>query len=230
MKSLITEIETAKTRQLIITTHNPLICSRLDLRNIHIVSSSTFKPSTLQDLPSEVADFFIKAPDNNILEFVLSPKCILVEGDAEYILLESFFTRLTGKTPHECGITITSANGTGFKNYMHVAKANGTKLCVIRDNDKNPHEICIERYADLVSESIKVFFDESAARHTFEICLYEDNKGLCDSLFGPDRRTISVQDYMLSNKTDAAYALLNQKVAEISIPEYIQKAILWVNS
>lgn len=230
MRSLITEIGTAKSRQLIITTHNPLICSRLDLRNIHIVSNSGNRPTILQDLPNEVAEFFIKAPDNSILEFVLSPKCILVEGDAEYILLESFFMRITGKAPHECGVAILSANGTGFKNYMHVAKANGTRLCVIRDNDKFPQEICIDRYADYVSDSIQVFFDKSSLRHTFEVCLYEDNKSLCDSLFLAGRRTLTVQDYMLSNKTDAAYELLTKKAQEIVIPEYIQKAISWVNS
>lgn len=230
MKSLIAQIESAATRQLIITTHNPLICSRLDLRNIHILSPCTTKPSTLQDLPDEVAEFFIKAPDNNILEFVLSSKCILVEGDAEYILLELFFKIVTGKTPHESGVTIVSANGTGFKNYMHVAKINKTRLCVIRDNDRFPQETCVERYSDFQSESIQVFFDESPTRYTFEVCLYEDNKNICESLFGPGRRTISVQDYMLSNKTEAAYELLTKKSDKIIVPDYIRKAIIWAST
>ena len=38
---------------------------------------------------------FIKAPDNNILEFILSKKVILVEGDAEYILAEALFKNST---------------------------------------------------------------------------------------------------------------------------------------
>lgn len=33
----------------------------------------------------------MKAPDNNILEYVLSKKVILVEGDAEFILMEALY-------------------------------------------------------------------------------------------------------------------------------------------
>ncbi|WP_350636635.1 TOPRIM nucleotidyl transferase/hydrolase domain-containing protein, partial [Pseudoalteromonas sp. GW168-MNA-CIBAN-0100] len=46
-------------------------------------------------MPEDTAKFFMKAPDNNVLEFILSAKVILVEGDAEYILLDSFYSLVT---------------------------------------------------------------------------------------------------------------------------------------
>lgn len=229
MKCLIEEIDSTKTRQLIITTHNPLICSRLDLRNVQILSGKDDKPIVLNDIPEDVAEFFIKAPDNNLLEFILSEKCILVEGDAEYILMESFFYKEIGKKPHECGVAIISVNGTGFKNYMQVAKATKAKVAVIRDNDKNGNENCIENYADYLTESIQIFFDPSDDRYTFEVCVYQDNRNICDELFLPGRKTLSVLEYMLSNKTEVAYELLRKKSEEISTPKYLKDAIKWIN-
>ena len=208
MKQLIQEIGSTNSRQLIITTHNPLICSRLDLRNVQILSENSNKTMDLKQVPENVAEYFIKSPNGNLLEFVLSSKCILVEGDSEFILIEAFFEKFKLKKAHECGVNIVSVNGTGFKNYMHIAKVTGAKVAVIRDNDKNIQEICIDRYSELVSDKIKVFYDKSNSRATFEICLYEDNKTICDELFGPSRKTLSVQEYMLSSKTEAAYELL----------------------
>lgn len=230
MKCLISEIDSTKYRQLIITTHNPLICARLDLRKVQILSGKNDKPVVLNDIPEDVADFFIKAPDNNLLEFILSEKCILVEGDAEYILMESFFEKETGKKPHECGVAIISVNGTGFKNYMQVAKATKAKVAVIRDNDKNLKENCQERYKEYITNSIQVFSDLSNDRYTFEVCVYQDNIDICEELFAKGRKTLSVLEYMISNKTDAAYELLKKKSKDIVVPKYLKDAIKWINA
>ena len=87
MKRLIQRISESEKKQLIIATHNSLICARLDLRKALLLNSGSVKPISLKNLPEGTAKFFIKAPDNNILEFVMSRKVILVEGDAEFILL-----------------------------------------------------------------------------------------------------------------------------------------------
>jgi putative ATP-dependent endonuclease of OLD family len=41
---------------------------------------------------------------------------------------------------------------------------------------------------------------------------------------------LSVLDYMISNKTEAAYELLVKKSKDISIPKYIRDAIVWINA
>lgn len=68
-----------------------MISSRLNLRNSILLNSNSNVPVHLKGIDEDTAKFFIKAPDNNILEFVLSKKVILVEGDAEFLLMESFF-------------------------------------------------------------------------------------------------------------------------------------------
>jgi hypothetical protein len=58
--------------------------------------------------------------------------------------------------------------------------------------------------------------------------MYEDNKIICDTLFSAGRRTLSVQDYMLQNKADVAFEILEKKASEIGTPSYIKEAIEWI--
>ena len=89
-KKLIQKISSSNNKQIFIATHSNLISTRLDLRKSILLNSMAIKPLKLNGLPEDTAKFFIKAPDNNILEFILSTKVILVEGDAEYILTRHF--------------------------------------------------------------------------------------------------------------------------------------------
>lgn len=41
----------------------------------------------MNELSAETAAFFMKAPDNNVLEFALARRVLLVEEDAEFILI-----------------------------------------------------------------------------------------------------------------------------------------------
>ncbi len=95
MKNLIARIDDSKNKQIFIATHSNLISSRLDLRNTILLNSNSSISINLTHLESSTASFFMKAPDNNILEFILSKKVILVEGDAEFILSERFFEIVT---------------------------------------------------------------------------------------------------------------------------------------
>ena len=186
------------------------------------------KPLKLNNLPEDTAKFFIKAPDNNILEFILSKKVILVEGDAEYILVEALFKNVTGGDIKNCEVHIISVDGTSFKRYLEIAKILKIKTAVIRDNDGKYQENCIDRYSDYNIDNIKIFADTNNARSTFEICIYQDNKTLCDGLFQAGRKTLSVQDYMIANKAEVAYILLDKKSSEISSPQYITEALQWI--
>ena len=61
----------------------------------------------------------MKAPDNNVLEFVLSKKVILVEGDSEFILLDAFYKAVSkGASLDEENVHVISVDGTSFKRYM----------------------------------------------------------------------------------------------------------------
>ncbi|WP_323946946.1 ATP-dependent nuclease, partial [Aeromonas caviae] len=98
MKLLVSKISNTHQNQIIIATHSSLISTRLDLRKSILINSSSKKPVTLKNLSNSTAKFFMKAPDNNILELVLSSKVILVEGDAEYMLIDAMYSKETGRS------------------------------------------------------------------------------------------------------------------------------------
>ena len=228
MKKLILKIRESVDKQIFIATHNNLISARLDLRRCILLNSSSAQPLLLSDLTDQTAEFFMKAPDNNILEFILSRKVILVEGNAEYILIEAFYTRAVGQALEDSDTHVISIGGTSFKRYLDLARLLKIKTAVIRDNDGNYQQNCVDRYTDYSCDHIKIFSDEDEERSTFEICLYADNGEICDELFGQQRRTLSVQEYMLKNKAEAAFLLLQSKANELSAPPYILEAINWI--
>lgn len=228
MHKLISRINESKNKQLFVATHSNMISSRLDLRNSILLNSNSKASISLIHLSEDTAKFFIKAPDNNILELILSKKTILVEGDAEYILTERFFETVTGKKPFQLNVHIISVGGTSFKRYMEVANLLQIKTAVIRDNDGNFENNCIENYKQYISDFAQVFYETDNAISTFEISLYQLNSKICDELFSPGLRTRTVQQLMLDEKTDCAYELLDKKGNELVVPQYIIDSIVWL--
>jgi len=229
MHQLIERISQSANKQLFIATHNSLISSRLDLRKA-ILLGKRGQQARLNTLPSDTAKFFMKAPDNNVLEFALSRKVILVEGDAEFILLEALYQKHSGSTLKKDGVHVISVGGTSFKRYLDVAKLLGVRTAVIRDNDGDYQKNCVDNYAEYAMPHARVFADtDSKQRTTFEICLYEDNKAICDEVFRKPKRRLEPLAYMLANKADAAFDLLLAKKSELVAPGYMQKAIKWIN-
>jgi len=228
MYNLIERLNESKNKQLFIATHSNMISSRLDLRNSILLNSNSEISIDLSKLSESTAKFFIKSPTNNILEFILSPKVILVEGDAEYILTEIFFEKTNGSKIQETDVHIISVGGTSFKRYMEIAKLLDVKTAIIRDNDGDYEKNCVKNYEEYISKTVKVFYEDNNDFSTFEISMYQNNKKLCEDLFSPRLRTRTVQKYMLDEKTETAFELLDKKGNELEVPEYIFNAILWL--
>jgi len=232
MRKLIERIRASVKKQLFVATHSSFIATRLNLKRVLILSEENpSRPASLKDLSQGTSEFFMKAPDNNVLELALCKKAILVEGDAEFILMEELYKL---SAPGSCldadGVHVISVDGTSFKRYLELAKLLGIKVAAIRDNDRDHAMNCVANYVDYVSPSIKVFADPDNARYTFEVCIYQDNKAICDTLFAAGRKSLSVEAYMLKNKTDAAFALLQQEDSALVAPEYIQRAVSWIRA
>ncbi len=228
MKRLINCIEAATQTQIMIATHSNSVCSRLDLHNAVLISSNSNRPVSLSDLPNETANYFVKAPNNKILEFILSERVVLVEGDAEFMLIDGIYSNLFGEIMEDSNIHVISVGGTSFKRYMDLARLLGMKTAVIRDNDGDHQAKCIENYAEYTNKHIQVFYDEDDDnRPTLEVCLYQDNQELCERLFSEGRKTLTVQEYMLSNKADAALKILETSMGQLVAPEYIRRALEW---
>ena len=232
MHSLIERIRGSLKKQIFIATHSSFIATRLNLQKVLVLSNENPPRSfSLKQLTTDTAKFFMKAPDNNLLELALCKKVILVEGDAEFILMDALYRNSANgaSTEADC-VHVLSVDGTSFKRYLELAKLIGCKVAAIRDNDSDYQTNCVTNYVDHITPSIKVFADNNNARHTFEVCMYEDNKVACDELFTAGRKLLTVQDYMLKNKTDAAFSLLEKKGAALVAPKYIQDAVAWIKA
>lgn len=232
MRKLIERIRASAKKQLFVATHSSFIATRLNLRKVLILSEEhPSRPASLKDLSPVTAEFFMKAPDNNVLELALCKKAILVEGDAEFILMEALYKiSAPGGSLDADGVHVISVDGTSFKRYLELANLLGIKVAAIRDNDKDHAANCVANYSDHVSASIQVFADLDNSRHTFEVCMYKDNEAACEELFAAGRKTLSVEEYMLKNKTDAAFQLLEKKGSALVAPGYIQQAVTWIRA
>lgn len=229
---LVEKISSAHGKQIFVTTHSSLITTRLGLTNVSILSQSAKgKAVNLNMLSVDTSKFFLKAPNHKVLEFILSDKVILVEGDAEYILISELYSIISSSNLNADKVHVIEVGGKCFKRYLELATQIKTiKVAVLTDNDGDYSVNCVDNYAHYSGmENIKIFSDTDPTKSTLEICIYQENKKLCDELFTTPKRKIPIQNYMLSNKTEAAFELVNSnKVLDITIPEYIQEAVNWI--
>ncbi|WLR41733.1 AAA family ATPase [Bacillus carboniphilus] len=221
-------------KQTFIATHSNMIASRLDLKNAVFFSESGI--TKLDNLTLETAKFFEKAPHNNVLNFILSDRALLVEGDAEYILLNEFYKRIHGKEPYNDSVTILSCGGKTFKRYLELAKILNKKVAVITDNDCDYKKNIHKSYSGYETEKIKIFAEEDNNLYTFEVNLYDSNRSFIEEHLANANMTKGVLSYMLKNKAESAFRLLSlftndnpdTNIDKFSIPIYIEDAIKWI--
>lgn len=228
MYKLIKRIQEVHSKQMFITTHSNMISTRLDLRKALMLNSNSEKSIGLNDISKDTAKFFMKSPDTNVLQYILSKKVILVEGDAEYILMEEFFKKTSRNDLYESEVHVISVGGTSFKRYLDIGQKLDIKTAVIRDNDRDYQKNYVDLYKDYLDDRIRVFSDQDNDNYTFELNVYKSNKKICDELFEEGRITLSVIEYMLQNKTEAAFELLDKREGNLTTPEYIEDAIKWI--
>ena len=225
--------ENEENGQIIITTHNSLIISSLDLRNVIFLNEA--KPAVLKDVDEKISKFFLKSDNNKLMEFILSKKIILVEGNTEYMLVPDFYERIFVESMDKSDIYIISVAGLGYKNYIEIAKILDKKVAVITDNDKNQEKIDEISDFNQKNENIKIFTDANINRWTIEVCLYEDNRKKMEQIIDVNSKCnylFNGEDYgkvlgkMLNNKADTAYQLLNED--DIVVPNYIKEEMEWI--
>lgn len=231
MKKLINIIENTSAEQLIISTHSNMIASRLGLKNIKLINGNDIMD--FENLEDDTSLFFKKSPNNNLLNFILGKKVILVEGDAEFILLEEFYHIINNSYPFEDDVTIISCGGLSFKRYLEIGRILNKKVLVITDNDKNYKKNIEEKYAEYIGlERMHINADGNSDNYTFEVALFNTNEEYIQSTFETKRMSNGVQKYMLENKTEFAMKLLielqTNKTEKFQIPEYIKDGIIWI--
>lgn len=229
-------------KQIIITSHSNRIASGIGLNNVIGLSKKSNDIVSLKDIPEQTADYFKALPSDNMLQFLLSKKVILVEGPAEMIYMNEFYNKLYSNNLEKDGITCISVNGLSFKHYVHVAKKMNIKVCVITDNDNN-----LEKYRNFEkdlkeiypSSNFAVYSDSDVNRRTFEVCLYNDNKKLINNNLKLQTGAKYEHDYangdlylgrMLNDKTGTALELINNPafINDMVVPQYIKDALAFI--
>ncbi len=221
--------------QIIIATHNNLIASQLNLNNVLWIADECSK--SLKDVKEDVADFFVKAENNNFLQLLLSKKAILVEGATECLLLPKIYTLLTKRTIEDDEVTIISCNGISYKHYLDIVINTDKKIAVITDNDKDKEKIDDMHKFNKENTLCNIFMADNIDDWTWEVAFYSANKKLLDSLITVQKNAKYLfhgVDYgqvlgkMLNNKVDTAYKMLTAE-NDFEIPKYIKDALEWLN-
>lgn len=236
LRLMLDKIEsTYDSSQVILTTHNNLIASRLNLNNVLWITENESK--SLSDIDEDTATFFSKADNNSFLQFLLSPKCILVEGATEAMLIPMFFKDITGKSIEECNVDVISCNGISYERYLKIAQKTSKRIAVITDNDKNGDRIKKASEFNDNHGIQHIFMDNSIDNWTWEVCIFNSNELIIKSLINvkkgakyPYHNQVMDSPFlgkMLNNKAETAYQMLmsNQK---FDIPRYVKDAILWL--
>ena len=225
LRNLIEKIKESNSGQIFVTTHNSLISTRLELQNVFILQGENItKPLALSDLSEETAKYFMKTPPAGIIEFSISNRIILVEGPAEYMLMDKFYESVVGNKMESDNVQVMDIRGLSFKRFLEIARITGAKVAVITDNDSDHKKNCIDKYKDFAQDmNLSIFYEPDDTKRTFEVVLESDNADLCDRVFGAN-----AVDYMLNKKTEAAFCLMNEDV--ITVPDYIMRAIEWIRS
>ena len=234
LKQMIDEIKNQTGKQLIITTHESMIANSLDLRNILWIKDTS--TSSLTNLNEQDADFFVKSSNNNILQFILSSKVILVEGPTEFLLIPKIFETLFGESIEKYGISIIECGGVTYKRYLDIAEKMNKKVSIITDNDTKQANIDKMTAFNSANEKIKIYMDQDLENWTWEKCFYILNSEKFDTLIEVDDRhdyRFHGVDYgkklgkMLNNKVDTAYKMLKEEF-NYEIPQYIKDALEWI--
>ncbi len=235
LKKMLKSIESLSQKQVIITTHESMIASGLGLQNILWIRDKN--AVSLKDLPSDDAKFFVKAPTNNMLQFILSNKVILVEGPTEFMLVPRIFEKICGSTADDAGITILSCNGIAYKRFLSIAEKTSKKIAIITDNDgKQANLEMMRKYSQ--NNDIHIFMDEKLDNWTWEVCFYNQNKEKLDQLIDINenadyqfngKKYGKVLGKMLNNKAEIAYKMLVAEDFDFNVPKYLKEACLWIN-
>ena len=234
LNQLISDISTDNSgKQVIITTHSSFVANKLGLE--HLILLREAKVTRIKDL--DAGDFFRKLPGYDTLRLVLSQKSILVEGDADELVVQrAYMDANGGKLPIDDEIDVISV-GLSFLRFLELATALKIPVVVATDNDGDTDalEKKYAKYKDV--DHIKICYDPVVDNgdlvisgkpfnyNTLEPKLVKSNSvQTLNALFGTRYDLDSLHRYMKNNKTECALEIFSSN-AKINYPKYILDAI-----
>lgn len=229
--------------QLIITTHNNFIANKLDLENLILVDNNegVIKTQTItEDSSKEMLKFFTKISNYPTLRIVLCKAAILVEGPTDEMVVTYYYKKKYSHFLFDDGIELISVEGVGFKRYVELGKAFDKKITIITDNDGKAEADVIKARGveEMLTDKIKLFTEKDTSLNTLEPSFVNKNADKTKEMSKTfrkrekkDETEESLRDFMISNKTEWAYRLLDgMETIDFDVPNYIKDAIGWIRN
>lgn len=228
LNRLLEEIrDDCKTRQTVVATHSAYVLNKLGIDSLRLLSADG-APTTLQALPPDTRDYFMKLPGYDTLRVILARSTILVEGPSDELVVQRAYFDSQGKLPLDDGVDVVSVGGLAFKRFLDIAVLLNLDVRVVTDNDRDV-EALKKKYADYMGKEgsrIRLCYDEDETYRSLEDQLLKANslETLNGILETKHTNHEAILAYMKSNKTDCALKLfLTEK--KWAAPKYIRDAI-----
>lgn len=241
LNKLINDISNlGKEKQIFITTHSSFVANKLGIENLELLNNKLL--TKFEKLTEDTRKFFIKKPGYDTLRFLLCKKAILVEGDADELILQKAYLTKNKKLPIEDEIDVISV-GTTFLRFLELADLLKKETVVVTDNDGDI-EVLEKKYKNYIKlnqkEYVKICYDKET--HINQGTLKKDNGNFNYDTLEPcmvrvnNLNTLNkilkqgflTEDelikYMVNNKTECALEIFESN-ENINYPRYIEEAI-----
>jgi len=238
---LLSEVEkNLKHKQVIITSHSSFVANKLGLPNLKLLSENA-NSINFTDLDESTENFFKKLPGYDTLRILLCEKAILVEGDADELVIQRAYIDRYNVLPIMHKIEVISVNNT-YNRFAEIAIGLNKKVSIVIDVDcskekKEENNIRLQKESDNL---IKVFLEENDKpekiaddkfnHNTLEPLLYKYNglDKLNKVLDTNYKNAEEILLHMRGNKTDCALKIF-ESPEKIVFPKYITDAIDFVS-
>ena len=242
MNKLISEITKLNNeKQIFITTHSSFVANKLNIKNLILLSKD--KNTSFSRLTPETINFFEKKPGYDTLRLLLCKKAILVEGDADELIVQKAYLNKNGILPIENDIDVISVGNT-FLRFLEISTLLEKETIVVTDNDgdieqlKNKYEnylgkneknfikICYDDETHIEQGNLRSKNGGTFNYDTLEPCMLRANN--LDTLNEILETNKSTDDeliyYMVNNKTECALKIFDT-TQNIKFPKYIEDSI-----
>ncbi|MFT5802077.1 MAG: putative ATP-dependent endonuclease of OLD family [Nonlabens sp.] len=227
-------------KQVIVTSHSSFVSNKLGVHNLKLLSEGS--PISYADLDTDTENFFKKLPGYDTLRLLLCKRAILVEGDADELVIQrAYMDKNNRLLPLMEGIEVISVNNT-YKRFVELGLKMKKKIAVAVDADNR--EVALQAYKETVvstsSGNIDTFFEcndlyegidiDNFNKNTLEPLLLKYN-GLevlnlvLEKEFESD---IAILKYMRNNKTKVALKIFESETS-LTYPKYIVDAITHIS-
>lgn len=221
LNKLINDIsKLGKEKQIFITTHSSFVANKLGIENLELLNNKLL--TKFENLTEDTRKFFIKKPGYDTLRFLLCKKTILVEGDADELIIQKAYFDKHKKLPIEDEIEVISV-GTTFLRFLELADLLKKETVVVTDNDGDI-EALEKKYKNYIrlnqKEYVEICYDKETHINqgtlkknngnfnydTLEPCMVRaNNLKTLNKILKQDFQTEDeLIKYMVNNKTECA--------------------------